>query len=89
MTAAKTEIEHGTYGGYQQCRRRSEGSCAECKAANRTYIAEYRRRRPHVTTPGYANERARDRALRKLARRFPAEFESLYAAEMARQRGLS
>ncbi len=40
-----TEITHGTYGGYQQCRKLNERACAECREANREYMAEYRRRK--------------------------------------------
>lgn len=86
MTAAKpvAEIEHGTYGGYQQCVKRAEKSCPDCRAANRVYIADYRKRRPVVGTEVYAKRRARDRALRKLARKHPVTFQRLYEAELGR-----
>lgn len=40
-----TEIVHGTYGGYQQCRRINERACGPCRQANSDYMAEYRRRK--------------------------------------------
>lgn len=35
-------IIHGSYGGYQKCKKRPEGSCDKCKAANTEYTKNYR-----------------------------------------------
>lgn len=39
-----TDIDHGTYAGYQQCRKAGQ-PCASCRAANAEYARE-RRKRP-------------------------------------------
>jgi hypothetical protein len=77
------EIEHGTYGGYQAHKRIGEGPCTDCRRANSSYQAAWRRRNPASQSLNAERQAARDRALRKLAERFPAELESLYAAELA------
>lgn len=40
--AAGDTIQHGTPHGYSQCVKRPEGSCDECRAAQRQYRREYR-----------------------------------------------
>lgn len=42
---------HGTHAGYQVHRRRGEVACDPCKAANATYVREYRRRATSTLVP--------------------------------------
>ena len=79
-------IEHGTYGGYQQCRKRLEGSCPECRAANNAYLQQWRSANADRQHRLACDQRARDRALRRLARMFDAEFGVLYEEELAKER---
>lgn len=77
-------INHGTYGGAQQCRKRTEGTCDDCKAARNAYIREYRAAHPGA----YELERAKNvamlRALWRLAAEHGDEFHTLYAEEFDR-----
>lgn len=42
---SEDDIRHGTRGssGYQRCRQRLQGSCADCRIAERDYIHHYLR----------------------------------------------
>lgn len=77
------EIEHGTYGGYHECRQRVEGSCADCREANRTYLRAWRKRNREAQALIAAKQGARDKALRRLADLHPVAFGALYAEELA------
>jgi len=47
------EIAHGTRNGYQQCVKRDEGSCVDCRTAAREYVATLTTDIPHGTLYGY------------------------------------
>lgn len=79
MTAAAASktateaIEHGTYGGYQKCVGRPEGSCEPCRKAAREYIRQYRKD-PSVREKDRFANKTRTRALERLAKEYPARF---------------
>ena len=73
-------IAHGTYGGYQRCRRNGP-PCPECLAANREYEREWRSRDSSKERVK-AWAAARSRALTILARRHPGEYRDLYRQEL-------
>jgi hypothetical protein len=83
VTGEQGPIEHGTPKGYQQCRLGPETACEACREAHRVYIARWRQQNPERMVKHYQRTAARGRALERLAKRFPREFESLYAAEIA------
>lgn len=74
--------EHGTYATAQQCRKRPEGACDDCKAARNAYMREYRATHQGAYEWERAKESARDRARRQLAHLHPDEFQHLYDIEM-------
>ena len=75
-----TEIEHGTYAGYQQHRRRDDTACLDCRRAAAKYSREYRtRRQPEKRAKELATERARRQALAELVRLHADEFRALVA----------
>lgn len=76
-------IKHGTYGGYQRCKRRPDKACADCRRANREYIAGWRQKNPALHGVNATVQMARDRALRRLAVEFPVEFKALYDEELS------
>lgn len=51
-------IKHGTRAGYQRCVLRPEGSCVECRQADRAYVERWRLNASlpirHGTLTGYA-----------------------------------
>lgn len=61
----------GTLSGYQAHRRRDEDACRPCKAAQADYQRTY--------------NRARSRALTRLAHVFPIEFQALLLEEQQRE----
>ena len=76
-------IAHGTHRGYTACRKRPEGSCLRCRRANAAHAAEWRAANPAARDLCIARDAARDRALRRLAKQFPAEFQALHKEELA------
>jgi len=77
---AADDPRHGTNAGYARgC------GCAECRAANAAYMREYRKS-PEAKTRSNSRPRATSRALWKLAGIHSAEFQSLYAVELAAER---
>lgn len=69
--------------GYQAHRKRNEPPCDACREAQRVYVAAFRAAKPGAQQRIARKQHARDRALRELARLFPAEFERLYEREVA------
>lgn len=76
--------ECGTYAGYQQHGKRGEERCPACRKANAEYRTRWRKERPRTQAAFASQQMARDRALRQLARLFPAELRVLYEAELAK-----
>ena len=73
----------GTTSAYQRHRRRGEEACDACKAALRTYQAEYRAANPNSRAKELRKSNARVRALWKLRLEYPQRFNELYAEELA------
>jgi hypothetical protein len=81
---ARKPIEHGTYRGYQQHRRRGEETCPPCRAANTAYHQEWRTGQPEEAKRNAAvRKAARLRALESLARKYPDEYVELLARELS------
>jgi len=86
QTPRSRQIEHGTYGGYQQCKKRPEGPCDPCRVACREYMGQWRERNPDKAARHGDRADARSRAATRLARMHPAVFRALVAEEMAKGR---
>lgn len=76
--------ECGTYGGYQRHNRHGEDACDPCKAANLAYTYEYLADHPEQYTAMKSRVKARNRALRRLGREYPARLSELLAEELIR-----
>jgi hypothetical protein len=57
-------------------------TCDGCRQANREYQRRYRAERPDVRQQEAADNRARLRALRRLAEEFPDRFRQLVVEEV-------
>lgn len=78
------EIAHGTSRGYQAHLRAGTDPCEPCKAAHCVYINQYRAGSGRaVHKRATAVQKARGRALRRLARIYSTKFRELYADEKA------
>lgn len=78
--------KHGTYAGAQAHQTTGIPRCAPCKVAAAEYMAAWRK-----ANPGYARDqrkrtRIRNRALARLARMYPKEFNALLIEEMQKDR---
>ena len=71
----------GTYGGYQKHRRQGEPACEPCRKANANYHRGYRASGAEPYLKSLEVEKARTRALYRLAERHPVEFAALFADE--------
>lgn len=71
------EINHGTYGGYQDCVHRLEGACQECKDAAAEYQREYRRKNPSYREQNLSQGRLRSKALHILKERHLSEYQAI------------
>jgi DNA-binding LytR/AlgR family response regulator len=67
----------GTQGGYVRHVKAREVPCAECREAQRRYMAQYRQRRPDVRQKDIDQLRARTKATRLLIERHRDEFRAL------------
>lgn len=81
MTATFPRIEHGTYRGYQQCRKGGD-PCGRCREALNTYHRAWRASNPNKCARHAQTQSARDRALRRLAIMHPADMRYLYRQEL-------
>lgn len=81
-----TSIKHATYGGYQKCRRTRYGACTPCKQAAADYARQRRQTKPEVRAADYMWSAAGYRALWRLSKRYPDEFEALRIEEMQKAR---
>jgi len=75
MTA---KIEHGTRAGYQRHTIQGVTPCDPCRKANRDYQALLYKQNP---APQRARAAARYRALARLARRYPDDYQALLSEE--------
>jgi hypothetical protein len=80
------ELEHGSYGGWQQHQKQGVPTTPECgcDAARNAYMAGYRARHPEVRERARAHDRHRSRALSRLALLHPTEYKALLAEEQQR-----
>lgn len=73
--------KRGTRTGYNRHRRAGERPCDECRAVNNAYERERFAANPERVAHGRLLSKARSRALAALARRHPAEFQTLLLRE--------
>lgn len=78
-----TAIEHGTPAGYQAHRKAGEDACSACRTAAAEYAREYRKK-PEQRRRASTYNSARSRALTRLAKLHPAQFEILLNEELDR-----
>jgi hypothetical protein len=79
-------IVHGKYKGWQQCRKRPEGACLDCREAARQYQANRRKTNAAAYKRDKLKLKARDHAMREVARRHHKEYRKLaveYEAALA------
>lgn len=80
-------VEHGTtYGMAQRCYKLNPtGSiCEACKVIRNDYVSRWRSASPTVKAKARSREGARAKALVRLARTFPTEFQRLLNEEVAK-----
>lgn len=69
----------GTPAAYQRHRHRGEPIDDACRVAVNAYVTAYRK------ATGYRHNKARSRALTRLARRYHEAYRTLLAEEMAKE----
>lgn len=79
-------IEHGTtYGMAQRCYKlRPDGICEPCREARNEYLAKWRKTHPKVAQATLDRNTARVRAMVRLARAFPVEFQKFFNEEVVK-----
>lgn len=75
----------GTTKGYFAHLKLGEPTCQPCRDAQAAYMRDWRERTGMVATRRTSN--ARSRALSKLARMYPRDYQRLYRAELPYQEG--
>lgn len=75
-------IKHGTYAGYQRHKKTGVPICVECREANRLYHAAYRSQTADYRAREKLMNRARNRAVGRLAALHPGQFDALIAQEL-------
>lgn len=85
MSAATKVQRHGTYARYQQHNRQGETPCDACREAAAQYARDYRARAMPGAVNEKANNRARHRALWRLAQMYPADFNRLVFEEQEKE----
>lgn len=79
------DLAHGTVQMYRKHLRLDEEACADCKAAQARYIDEYRKNNPRGDRTAETRQRTiRQRALRRLAEKYPQELAALMVEEQVR-----
>jgi hypothetical protein len=76
----------GTDAGYQRHRVRGQEPCELCREAHAAYFRHRRRESPRLAAAIRRSNRARSRALWRLADEYPERFQQLYDDEMAKER---
>lgn len=79
-------ILHGTYAGAQVHQRLGIPTCIACATARAEYMAAYRAANPVKKRDQRNRTRVRNRALARLAKRYPTEFNQLLMEEMKRDK---
>jgi len=79
-----SDIEHGTYGGYQQHKVKGVPLTPECgcEEARNVYMRDYRASHPDLRSRARVHAKARQRALSALAGLHQADYNRLFAAEL-------
>lgn len=75
-----SNIEHGTYKGYMQCRKSIFGACRACFDAQGAYMKAWRKKQPDKYNSQKEVNRIRGKALRILARRHQKELDEIIKA---------
>lgn len=70
-------IEHGTYGGAQKCRKKYGTACDACKRAYADYQAEYRARNPKTKRMEYRRQAINRKAMMILRDRHRSEYQEI------------
>lgn len=73
-------IRHGTTPGYERHQRRDELPCDACRLAKKRFDARWRAG-DAVAQRNRLHARARNRALGRLAKLYPREFQKIYLEE--------
>jgi hypothetical protein len=71
----------GTYGGLQRHHREGTEVCAACRIAAAVYMVQYRASHPEKRAAAYQQQKARYRALARLAEAHPTEFSGYLEQE--------
>lgn len=74
--------ECGTPAGYQAHRKRNEDACPDCRKARADYSTQIRDRYPSHRVKQYTRQAARYRALVRLSKVHPGDYELLLADEL-------
>ena len=69
------DIEHGTYAGYQICKKQVDGACVVCKKANREYMSLWRSKNKETYALLRSKNNLLSRAKTLLANRHPEELK--------------
>ena len=72
-----------TWNAYLRARRKSHPPTAEQKAAQNTYNANWKANNPDAYQANRLRQKARERAMRRLAKEYEDRFEELVAEELA------
>ena len=72
----------GTYAGWNLHAKRGESPCDDCRAAQSAYARRRRAANPDTYEREKIRDKARERALWKLAQKYPKPFQRLYEAEL-------
>ena len=75
----------GTYRGYSRHLKKGEPACRPCRGAASAYMKAYRLSRPEKYRKEKRRRAARDRALVRLARRYPGVLRRLLDEELGRE----
>ena len=68
---------HGTYAGAQAHTKDSEPVCRPCREAATAYIRDWRKANGDAVARTYEDQKNRQKALRILAQRHPAELRGI------------
>ena len=68
---------HGTYAGYNQCRKRQGGVCDKCRKAASEYQTKWRKLNAEKQKRLDEKQNIRNKAIRILVKRYPAELRKI------------
>jgi len=76
--------DHGTYAGWSRHKREGTEPCADCKQAKAAYQKDWRARGGDAVRTERRRQQASEKARRALAHLYPADYQRLYSAEIAK-----